>query len=723
MTPRIRYQDIPASPPRYAPIRRTVMALGTAIGVAGAVLLLAGLFLFVLFDLQYRQNLGTKDELLHRNDQGVILTDRHGQPFFRFYDASYRKIVPLDAVSPHVANALVAAEDERFYRHTGFSIEAIARAAIDNAQAGGVVSGGSTITQQLAKNLFLSPEKSYWRKVQEVMLARQLERQLSKEEILEVYMNTAYFGAGAYGIETASQSYFNTPANELTLGQASMLVATLPAPSVLSPITGDLERAKEAQKHVLARMEERRYITAEERVAAENEELTFPSLEQAPLYESKAHHYAFLVLEELKKQFDEEILLGSGYQVTTTIDLGWQERAESVLSEQVDALKSQGVSNGGAVVIDPATGEVKAMVGSANWGNSDFGKYNVATALRQPGSSFKPIVFATAIDENLLTAATPLNDRPTRYPAPPGGEPYQPKNYDGRYRGTVLARRALANSLNVPAVQVMHTVGLERVLDRAERFGYTSLGDRSRFGLSLVLGTGEVTLLEHTGAYAALANRGERVAPTAILEVRDRNGEVVYRHEPKPERVVSAEAAYVISSILGDQDARREVFGRSLDLPDGRIAAVKTGTTQDYHDAWTLGYTPELAVGVWIGNNANTPMKEVAGALGPAPIWRALMAEFSGSEKRWYDPPANLEQLRVCRTNGLRTSSQGGSTYEEYFLPGTAPSGQCRFTAPSPEPEVESETEPAENKDATERQDRKDDREPPGRTRQEGGEG
>lgn len=643
--------------------------------LSGAIALAAfGALTLATLASSYQQDLGTKETLMHHKDRGVILYDRTDQPFFRFYDAHYRKIVRIDEVSPHLIDALLASEDDDFYRHHGYSLRGIARAAWDNWRADDIVSGGSTITQQLARTLYLSSEQTYWRKIQELLIARQLERQFSKEDILELYLNTAYFGAGTYGIEAAAQGYFNISAKDLTVAQASLLVAVLQAPSALSPITSGPDGVKSEQERVLGRMVAIGSLSEEERAKAANEELHYSPLDEVPLYPSRAPHFAFMVLDELKRQYSEDQLRASGFQVKTTLDLGWQEQTEQAVRGQVDSVRKHGANNGAAIVLDPRSGAIRALVGSTDWRGAESGQFNVATAHRQPGSSFKPVLYATALEQHVITAATALSDRPITYKIE-GGERYTPKDFDGRYRGTVTARRALANSLNIPAVQVLNLLGIDPLLDSAKRFGYSSLDDRNRFGLSLALGSGEVSLLEHAGAYAALANKGERIAPTGIEAITDRTGQPVQWQHSESQRIVSPDTAYIVTSMLSDPPTRREIFGKSLDLP--HPAAVKTGTSQDYIDAWTMGYAPDIVVGVWVGRNDSQPMDKVAGIQGAAPLWKTLMTKFMDSSIAWYEAPGTLAQADVCRSNGGKANFKGSSVYTEFFLPQTGPTSTC----------------------------------------------
>lgn len=621
-----------------------------------------------------------REDLMNRRDTGIILVDRNNRPFFTFFEGRSKKFVPLTDIADWAEQALIAAEDKDFYEHTGYSPKAIARSIYTNFTNHEIRTGGSTITQQLAKNALLTPEQSYVRKYKEIILASEIERQNTKDEILEMYLNSVYYGEGAFGIEPAAQTYFGKPAKDLTLAEASLLIGILPAPSALSPLADDKTPSKDRQRYVLGEMVAAGSISEEQKAAALAEELKFQMQPDIAGLNSAAPHFALMVRDQLIAEYGEDTVARSGFRIKTTIDIDWQRQAQGIVAEQVTKLEPNKVGNGAAVVMRPETGEILAMVGSRNWDDPAQGRINMAIAPRQPGSSFKPLVYAAAIDRNVINAGTILHDRPTTYRN--DWETYQPKNYDNRYRGDVLPRRALANSLNVPAVEVLAKLGVPEMLDAAERFGITTLKPRERFGLSLVLGAGEIPLTQMTAAYAGLANGGQTPKPASILEIQDRYGKQIYQFKPEHHQSVSAQAAYIITSFLSDTAARREVFGRSLTVP--RVAATKTGTTSDYKDAWTLGYTPRLAVGVWIGNNDNAPMDRVAGSLGAAPAWRQLIETFTTQ-----DPPdlgfTQPDRIVTGRTCGDLANS-------ELFIAGTEPL-PCVTPTETPSPELTTPTE------------------------------
>ncbi len=639
------------------------------------------LFIPTLTYFYFANDLKTKDSIMNRNEQGVVLTDRKDRTFFTFYNGKYRTSVSLDKIPAFVRLAVITSEDRNFYHHQGFSPKGIARSLFLNVSHKQLGYGGSTITQQLVKNALLKPTKSFLRKYQEIVLASEIERRYSKNEILEMYLNSVYLGAGAFGFEEGAQVYFGKPASKLTLSEAALLAGILPAPSALSPYTGDREKALFKERLVLQEMYDQKYITKTELEQAKKQTLSFGT--EKELVNSLAPHFALMVRDELIHNFGEEQVIRSGYKVKTTLDLDLQQFAEKTVKEQVENLKSNNVSNGAAVVEDPKTGEILALVGSKDWYDNTFGKVNIATSRRQPGSSFKPIVYAAAMEQGWLTPATVLHDDPISYDLHPGV--YKPVDYDRKNRGQVLARRALANSLNIPAVEVIAKLGVPQAVEMAQSMGLTTVTDPTNYGLSLVLGAAEVKLLEHTNVYATFANNGYKHTPTEILEIDDKNGRPVYQHQPHQEQVLKPATAFLISSILSDNQARQEEFGNTLTI--SRPAAVKTGTTDDYKDAWTLGYTSSVVVGVWVGNNDGQPMDRVAGSLGAAPIWRLLMEHFLAETPiETFQQPADVVTLGVCKNNGLRVKEATSSAITEYFVRGSEPTAVCFVPTISPSP-------------------------------------
>lgn len=628
-------------------------------------------FTAIVTTLMFAGALGSKEALMSRNRTGVTMTDRDGKVFYQFANARSDAYVPLSAIAPIAQKALISSEDKNFYNEPGFSVTGILSAFYQNIISSGQGGGGSTITQQLVKNALLSQDRNVLRKYQELVLSLEVERRYSKDEILEMYMNSAYFGEGAFGIQDAAQAYFGKDAKDLDAAQASMLIGVLPAPSAYSPISGDINKAKIRQDYVLGRMQEDGVLTAEQADGAKNQQLAYKEAraDDTP----QAPHFALMVRDWLEQKYGEQQVAHSGFTVKTTLKLDYQAKAEEAVKKQVNNLRFNKVTNGSTVIMDPRSGEVLALVGSADWNNEQFGKLNMATAARQPGSSFKPIVYSTGIEDRDMTGATIFSDTPQTFGT------YQPKNYDLGYRGDVTLRRALANSLNIPAVEAMNKIGVQTVMNRAKDLGITTLTrPASEYGLPLALGAGQVKLTEMTSAYATLANQGNHPDTQLVMSIQDKNKKEIYKEKPTSKRVFSEGTAFIMSSILSDNAARAEEFGSSLTVSNSRPVAVKTGTTDDYRDAWTMGYTPSLAIGVWIGNNDNSPMGAVAGSSGAAPIWRSLMQQIlTGAAVEKFNQPSTVVSHAVCRNNGALATAPGNNTYTEYFLSSTLPTATC----------------------------------------------
>lgn len=655
----------------------------------------------ILTYIIFANDLSPRETLTGHNDTGVKLFDRQNRPFFTFYEGKFKEEIPLSSIPKITQQAIIAIEDKDFYSHPGFSISAIIRSLFENLQGRTLSYGGSTITQQLVKNSLLNPRKDFLRKAQEIILAQEIERRYTKDEILEMYLNSVYFGEGAFGVEEAANIYFDIPASELNLAQSAMMAAILPSPSKLSLINGDFKEAKARQKFVLEDMARQGYIREEQKKEALEQDLGL--VPHATDVNSLAPHFAIMVRDRLIEQYGEEKLARSGINVKTTIDLNWQAFAEKEVVKQVKNLRGNNVSNGAAVVLDPKTSEIRALVGSADWYEDSYGKVNIALSLRPPGSAFKPLVYIRAFEKNLITPATILRDEPTKFAnfdeskffasfpsraaalynlANDPNAYYSPKDYDRKYRGAVTVRRALANSLNIPAVSVLKQVGIEQALDSAKNLGLTTLKEPDNYGLSLILGTAEVKLLELTNAYAVFANRGDRNDPVAVLEITDKAGNILYQHQPNPKNVVDEKYTFLISSILSDNKTRNEVFGTALNI--SRPAAVKTGTTEDFKDAWTIGFTPSLVVGVWVGNNFGETMDGIAGSLGAAPIWKSLMEEFlKGTTAEQFEIPQGIVKVPACNLDA-RSKTATSSALFEYFTKGTEPAKNCITPSSSP---------------------------------------
>ena len=579
--------------------------------------------------------------------------DRNGHLLHEMMDPTggRRILVPYEEISSHLINATVATEDERFWQHGGVDPIAIARAVFYNVQQGEIVSGFSSIPQQVARLVLLSPEErfeqSLRRKIREVVLASEISRRYPKRDILEIYLNEINYGSLAYGIAAAADTYFGKKPGDLTLAEAALLAGLPQAPAYWDPYA-DLEHARRRQAVVLGLMVDAGYISRAEADAALQEELSLQPLE----FNIEAPHFVTWVQQLLEQKYGADVLYRSGLRVTTTLDSRLQAIAQEEARAHLKALKGRSARNAALVALEPDTGEILAMLGSADFNNPKIdGQVNVALRPRQPGSSIKPVTYAAAFEQG-WTPASLIWDVKTEY-VDALGRSYVPKNYDGKHRGPVLLRRALAQSLNIPAVRTLEFVGVPAMLDMAQRLGIQSL-NRDDYGLSLTLGAGEVTLLELVGAYAVFANEGQRVPPVAILRIEDASGRVLEETQPPPgEQVLTAQHAYLITDILADNQARAPAFGKNNPLKLSRPAAAKTGTTDHWRDAWTVGYTPELAAGVWVGNADNTPMKEVAGAGGAGPIWHNFMERALADQPASQFPrPEGIEEIEISADAG-----------------------------------------------------------------------
>lgn len=558
--------------------------------------------------------------------------DRTGETvLFEFFSDEKRTPVQLEALPRYVKWAVITTEDRNFYSHSGFDIKGFARALIRNI-LGRDRSGGSTITQQLIKNALLTNEKTITRKIKELVLAWQLEQKFTKDEILELYLNEIPYGSVTYGIEAASQSFFSKPAKDLSVAQAALLAAIPQAPSRYSPYGPNQDLLFGRQQWIIKSMADLGYITQEEADEALAEEIEFSPGNTSIV----APHFVFYVRELLAEKYGEYTIEQGGLRVITTLDLYKQNIAQEIIDERGEINQANyGASNAAMVSLNPKTGEILTMIGSRDFFNQDIdGEVNVALRPRQPGSSFKPLVFAAAFEKG-LSPDTVLFDLDTTFATDIPGEDYKPKNYNLDQNGPVTIRQALGSSLNTPAVKTIYLTGIETVLNLVDKLGYTTLGDRSRFGLSLVLGGAEVKLLEHVAAYGAFARDGLYHKPVAILRIEDSEGRVLEEFKPEntpSQQVLDSQVVRQINSILTDNEARLLTFQENnyLHFADRPVAA-KTGTTNDYRDAWTIGYTPSLVTGVWVGNNDNTTMKgRAAGGALAAPIWREFMNQVLG---------------------------------------------------------------------------------------------
>lgn len=604
------------------------------------------------------------EELIARQSVFVSskIYDRNGDLLYEVIDphGGRRTYVTLDRVSPHLINATIATEDADFRRHPGFDPIALLKMIRRNLQAGEIVSGASTITQQLARNLFLSPEervqRTAWRKIKEIVLAFEITRRYPRDTILEIYLNENNYGNLAYGVQAAAELYFGVDAADLTLAQASFLAGLPQSPAMYDVFGGGRDRALARQQDVLRLMVQQGYISQAEAAAAAAEIAAYEFRPPVATDVIPAPHFVVYVRQVVEETYGLVLCRGEGYRIYTTLAPDLQATAEQVVAEHVAGLADHHATNGALVAIEPSTGYIVAMVGSADFYDEEIdGQVNVALRERQPGSSIKPLTYAAAFERG-WTPATLIWDLET--PFPDGvNPPYIPRNYDERFHGPVLVRDALANSYNIPAVKTLQFVGIPALKEMAARLGITTL-TRDDYGLSLTLGGGEVRLLELTGAYAVFANGGVRVEPTPILRIEDSDGNVlVDNSQAVGEQVLRPQHAYLITSILSDRQARCPAFGCPNSLEISRPAAVKTGTTNDYRDAWTIGYTPDLVVGVWVGNADNSEMINLPGSRGAAPIWHDFMeAALAGRPVRDFVRPDGIVEMEICADSGTQPS-------------------------------------------------------------------
>lgn len=569
--------------------------------------------------------------------ESTKIYDRSGQTvLYEIHGEEKRTLVTLDQIPDNVRNATIAIEDKNFYHHKGFSLWAIFRSAITNIFTNSKA-GGSTLTQQFIKNAVFTTEKSYTRKIKELILSYRLEQKFSKDQILQMYFNEIPYGSNAYGIEAASQKYFGKDVKDITLPEAAILAAIVQSPSRYSPFGPNKDILIARQQYVLDLMAEQGMISKQEAESAKQAKLVFKD----PSDNITAPHFVMHVKELLAEKYGEKTIEQGGLKIYTTLDTYKQQIAEEVVKRKaLENEKKYRASNAALVSIDPKTGQVLAMVGSRDYFDKAIdGQVNVALQPRQPGSSIKPIVYATAFERG-YTPNTILYDVVTNFST--SGAPYEPHNYNGKEYGPVSMKKALAGSLNTPAVKTMYLAGIDNVEKMTAKLGYSTLKDKDRFGLALVLGGGEVKLLEHANAFSAFAREGTLHPVSFILKVVDRNGQVLEEFKDEPTQVFDGNIAREINSVLTDNNERAYIFGAKNFLTLGnRPVAAKTGTTNNNRDAWTIGYTPSLVTGVWVGNNANTEMKAGAdGSVVAAPIWNEYMRRVLGNDNiESFTPP------------------------------------------------------------------------------------
>jgi 1A family penicillin-binding protein len=591
----------------------------------GSILIILG----AIFAFWISRDLPNPNQLIKREvAQSTKIYDRTGENIlYEISGDQKRTLVTLNDIPDKVEQATIAIEDKNFYKHGGFSLWAMFRTAVTNVIFNRSA-GGSTLTQQFIKNAVLTSEKTITRKIKELILSYRLEKKFSKDEILQMYLNEIPYGSNAYGVEAASQKYFGKSVRDVSLAEAAILAAIVQVPSRYSPYGPNKDILLSRKDYVLNLMAEQGYISTAERDDAKVQEIKF----KAPGDNITAPHFVMYIKALLADKYGEKTVEQGGLKIYTTLDLYKQKAAEEVITNLTkDYPKKYDANNAALVAIDPKTGQILAMVGSRDYFDDTIdGQVNVATRPRQPGSSMKPLVYATLFEKG-YTPDTILYDVNTNF-STDAANPYTPHNYDLKEHGPVTVRQALAGSLNLPAVKAIYLANINNVIDLAENLGYTTLYPRSRFGLSLVLGGGEVKLLEHVNAYSAFARDGQISPIVNILKVEDKDGRVMEEYKPASKKALDSQVARMINSVLSDNEARSFIFGAKNFLTLGnRPVGAKTGTTNDYHDAWTIGYTPSLVTGVWIGNSDNKAMKRGAdGSVIAAPIWHDFMLKVLG---------------------------------------------------------------------------------------------
>jgi 1A family penicillin-binding protein len=588
-----------------------------------------------------------------------------------------RTVVPFDRIPQALKDATVAVEDAGFYENPGVDLRGIVRALLQNYQAQEIVSGGSTITQQLVRGVLLPPEErtriSFERKLREAILAYRVSREYSKEQILGLYLNEVYYGNQAYGVEAASQAYFGKHVWELSIPEATLIAGLPQSPTTYDPFN-NLKGAKARQQITLNQMVKNGFMTAAQSRATFEAPLSFVEQTTSLI----APHFVFYVRKLLEERYGPDVLYRGGLRIVTTLDLGWQAEAQRIAREHIAELRERHASNAGVIMLAP-DGQILAMVGSIDYNDKSIdGEVNVTLAPRQPGSALKPIVYTAAMQRG-WTPATVIWDTPVEFPQSDGSV-YAPHNYDDNWHGPQRLRMALANSLNIPAVKALEFVGVENFVELAHRMGITTLNDPGRYGLAMALGAGEVRLLDLTNVYNTFRNGGRRRDPQAILKITNTRGEVLETADANPGRQVlgpnGEQLAYLVTDILSDNVARQFMFGPGnvMELAGGRLAAVKTGTSNEWRDSWAVGYTPDVTVGVWVGNSDSSPMEEVAGSNGAGSIWREIMERYH--QDRPPQPflrPAGLDVVTICADTGALAGDACPNRMDEQFIAGTEP--------------------------------------------------
>lgn len=611
--------------------------------------------------------------------------DRNGILLYQFYKEENRTPIAIDTLPKHVLDATIAIEDKNFYKHSGFDPAGIVRAAFANS-SGSVTQGASTITQQLVRFALLSPEKTITRKIREIVLAFWAERLYTKNQILTMYLNHIPYGGQAYGIEAASQTFFKKPARYLTLAEAALIAGLPSAPTTYSPLGSHPELAKVRQQQVLDAMVEQGYISPFASENAKNAPLIFAP----PVTEIKAPHFVMFVRDYLVEKYGPALVQKGGLQIITTLDYPLYESINKTLKSGVEKQKNLNVGNGAALVTNPKTGEILSMNGSIDFFDlQNDGNVNVTVSQRSPGSSIKPLNYALAFEKNFLTSSTIIEDRPSVFHSP-GSKPFFPLNYDNRFHGRVTARVALASSYNIPAVKVLEKNGLINFIQFATNLGISTFSKPSKYGLSITLGGGEVKMTDLVTAYSIFPNEGLKVPLNPVLEIKDYKGTLLENRSTfnsKPSRLISPRSAFLINNILADDAARSPTFGLGsyLNIPN-HIVSVKTGTTQDKRDNWTIGYSfgpnPRLAA-VWVGNNDNSPMSPYleSGNTGAAAIWNPIMKELLKEIPNSPIPiPEDLIPVQICALTNTLPCENCPHIVSEFFTRGTQPTVSCQIS-------------------------------------------
>lgn len=654
-------------PRRLRLIRLAVV--GIALSVLGFFVVLTGAFVW------YSRDLPSPDRIVRREGFSTKILARAGDVLYDVHGDVAREPVRFEDIPTDLKHATVAIEDKHFYTHEGFDPLGILR-ALFNTVVRGRLQGGSTLTQQLVKNVLLTSSRSLPRKIKEFVLSVQIEKKFSKDQILQMYIQEAPYGGAAVGAEVAARTYFGKPLRELSLVESAFLAGMPQAPSRYSPYGSNQTAYIDRTKQVVRRMREDGYINQDQERQATDE---LPSLQfRPPGGAIEAPHFVMYVRDLLVKQFGEETVEAGGLVVTTTLDLPLQQKAQQIVSEEIEKARTLDISNGASIVMDPTSGEILSMVGSRDFFETEIdGQVNVTLSKRQPGSAIKPITYAAALRKG-YTPSTMLVDTKISFDSGDPEKPYEPENYDGKFHGPVQLRFALGSSLNLPAVELLQLVGLKDMLSLAYEMGISTLEPSTanfrRLGLSVTLGGGEVRLIDLVSAYSSFSNGGTKIEPIAILRVTDSKGRVLSEHhKTRGKQVLSSQEAFLITNILSDNNARLLTFGVNSLLNMGpRPVAVKTGTTNDKRDNWALGWSRSVIVGAWVGNNDNSPMKEVAsGVSGASPIWRRTMIEaLSTHPSDPFEVPAGIVRSDVDTLSGYK-AHDGWPSRQESLIEGT----------------------------------------------------